>query len=280
MSKDINKRKLRKKSSTGRSSFVKDYPAQWKPTKPGTSFADAVQDLDSQFEKLDVLDHRNHRTRHSKQPEESKVKSYKLKIVKFQTTETIEGLGSLSMVDRPNQLDSSIKVVRKSRHSPESGSRIKMIDDTDTLTNKLSLGVIFDNWSNFVNFGVSAQAGDSNLDHECREPIKVRKSIPGGDKISSSCESNKKISKRSSFSKKPSALSSSTLIKHVYHPFYKDTVASKLRYEFRRNKKVCPYYIIQHVMKYQRPPFWNYSKISKGFGGALTRAQLQKLCDF
>lgn len=197
---------------------------------------------------------------------------YRIRLVKFQTTETIEGLGWQNSLEDDT---ADIKVVRKSRNTKDTKTRINMINDGDTSMNKNMLGTVFDDWVKSAN---SEHPAPEHRNHSPMVYCDRKKSRSVKQKTSSSSveTESEPIPKHHEVIKMPSTIiNRKEMLKKTRA--YKDTVASTLRYNFRRKKKIFPYYLIQHVMKYQRPPFWNYTKKSEGFNALLTGAQLQYL---
>lgn len=219
--------------------------------------------------------------------------TYKIKVLKFQKTgtESIEALGSQILLGDCESETKDIKSTGKSRDLEKHKTRIKIIKEGDTSINNTLLSSIFDSWLHELNSTQSSNSTptlSSERKHQQRERTKKdRKELKQPVTINNpeqSCQNPEQCAESSAKETQKYITNDEVAVQEDplqrSKSVYKNTITSTLRYNFKRNKSIYPHFFIEHVMKYQRPPFWNFTKKGEGLDVLLTKDQLDNLYEF
>lgn len=208
-----------------------------------------------------------------------------IRVIKFHNVEIIEQHDPL--MEQEGKV--ILKIIHKSRQLQQPQKRVNLISDEYTDLTKMMLEYIFKQWADVVKMwkleGYLQQVEPyETVEFDAQQH--QTPALPSPSSSSSSSPDMEQLPQRGSMDNIKQYVThdqSQQTRKIVRHylvkkgPAYQETITTQLRYNFRRKKRFYPVHLMEHVLKYKRPPFWNYSRNYRGFNVLLNKYQLDNL---
>lgn len=208
-----------------------------------------------------------------------------IKVIKFQNVEIIE--------QHEPQLKQEgtviLKIIHKSRQLQQPQKRIDLIEAEYNDLTKMMLSYVFQRWADTVKMWklegyLQKVEPYETVDFDAHQqqtplPVSPSSSSSSSPDVERLSRSNSVESIKQYMTDEQAKETRETVRKYLVKkgPAYQDTITTQLRYNFRRKKRFYPVHLMEHVLKYKRPPFWNYSRNYRGFSVLLNKYQLDNL---
>ncbi len=218
--------------------------------------------------------------------------SCRIKVVKFQKAEIIEELDP----EMEEKRKSILQIIHKSRRIQEPSKKVDLARESDTPVTRLLLAQVAHEWAE------SRRQLKTNGSHQEPVPLEIINyeepvgaatptptptSTPSTQKPQTSLARNAKSLTKNSLDMVLLDKGENSKIRDQSEkiqqyltkkgPAYQETITTQLRYNFQRKKRFYSMYLMQHVLQYNRPPFWNYTRKYGGFNVLLSKYQLEHL---
>lgn len=218
-----------------------------------------------------------------------------IKVIKFHNVEIIE--------QHDPQMEQEgkviLKIIHKSRQLQQPQMRLDLVSNEDTDLTKMIMEYILKQWADIVKMwkleGYLQQVEPyETVEFDARQHQTPVPASPGSSSRSSSSSSSSspdlyELPRRDSIKRvieyeQPDHSEHTRSMVRQYlakkGPVYQETITTQLRYNFRRKKRFYPVHLMEHVLKYKRPPFWNYARKYGGFNVLLDKYQLEHLYEY